>query len=147
MLESLLFQYILLILSVVFHEFGHYIIARYYNFPIFEFSLFIGKKIWQKGIFSIRTLPAGAYVAYGYETEDKRSEYINQRAAVAAGGLLFNIILIELGIILGINSLITINVLMIALNVIPLGVFNGNVTDAKKIIDLICERKMIEKML
>jgi membrane-associated protease RseP (regulator of RpoE activity) len=54
-----------LLLSVMIHEFGHYITARKYGMWVSEFFVGFGKKIWsvQRGEteFGVKTIPAGGY--------------------------------------------------------------------------------------
>jgi membrane-associated protease RseP (regulator of RpoE activity) len=56
---------IALLLSVMIHEFGHYITAKKYGMRVSEFFLGFGKKIWSftKGEteFGIKAIPAGGY--------------------------------------------------------------------------------------
>jgi membrane-associated protease RseP (regulator of RpoE activity) len=54
-----------LLLSVMVHEFGHYLTARRYGMWVSEFFVGFGKKIWsvQRGEteFGVKTIPAGGY--------------------------------------------------------------------------------------
>ena len=54
-----------LLLSVMFHEFGHYIMARKFNMKVSEFFLGFGKRIWSfrrgETEFGIKVIPAGGY--------------------------------------------------------------------------------------
>jgi membrane-associated protease RseP (regulator of RpoE activity) len=54
-----------LLLSVMIHEFGHYITARRYGMWVSEFFVGFGKRIWsiQRGEteFGVKTIPAGGY--------------------------------------------------------------------------------------
>ena len=54
-----------LLLSVMIHEFGHYITARRYGMSVSEFFVGFGKKIWsvQRGEteFGVKAIPAGGY--------------------------------------------------------------------------------------
>ena len=54
-----------LLLSVMIHEFGHYITARKYGMWVSEFFVGFGKKIWsvQRGEteFGVKAIPAGGY--------------------------------------------------------------------------------------
>jgi len=54
-----------LLLSVMIHEFGHYITARKYGMWVSEFFVGFGKKIWsvQRGAteFGVKAIPAGGY--------------------------------------------------------------------------------------
>lgn len=42
---------------VVIHEGGHFVVARLCKIKVNEFSIGFGKKIWGKGIYSIRLIP------------------------------------------------------------------------------------------
>lgn len=54
-----------LLLSVMVHEFGHYITARKFNFQVTEFFLGFGKRIWSyrrgETEFGVKAIPAGGY--------------------------------------------------------------------------------------
>ena len=54
-----------LLLSVMIHEFGHYITARNYGMWVSEFFVGFGKRIWsvQRGEteFGVKAIPAGGY--------------------------------------------------------------------------------------
>lgn len=56
---------IALLLSVMIHEFGHYLTARRYGMRVSEFFLGFGKRIWstQRGEteFGLKAIPAGGY--------------------------------------------------------------------------------------
>ncbi len=56
---------IALLLSVMIHEFGHYLTAKHYGMKVSEFFLGFGARIWskQKGEteFGIKAIPAGGY--------------------------------------------------------------------------------------
>jgi len=61
---------------ILFHEFGHFIVAKASNIKVNEFSIGMGPKIFQiqKGEtkYSIRILPVGGYCSM--EGEDKKSD-------------------------------------------------------------------------
>jgi membrane-associated protease RseP (regulator of RpoE activity) len=54
-----------LLLSVMIHEYGHYITARKYNMKVTEFFLGFGKRLWSfrrgETEFGIKAIPAGGY--------------------------------------------------------------------------------------
>jgi membrane-associated protease RseP (regulator of RpoE activity) len=54
-----------LLLSVMVHEFGHYITARHYGMRVSEFFLGFGKRLWSttrgETEFGIKAIPAGGY--------------------------------------------------------------------------------------
>ena len=60
---------------ILFHEFGHFIIAKAVGVKVNEFSIGMGPKIFQKEKgetkYSIRALPIGGYVSM--EGEDESS--------------------------------------------------------------------------
>ena len=69
---------IALLLSVMIHEFGHYITARKFNMKVTEFFLGFGKRIWSfhKGEteYGIKAIPAGGYCKISGMTPDEIME-------------------------------------------------------------------------
>jgi membrane-associated protease RseP (regulator of RpoE activity) len=67
-----------LLLSVMIHEFGHYITARKFNMKVTEFFLGFGKRIWsfRKGEteYGIKAIPAGGYCKISGMTPDEIME-------------------------------------------------------------------------
>jgi membrane-associated protease RseP (regulator of RpoE activity) len=67
-----------LLLSVMVHEFGHYITARKFNIKVTEFFLGFGKRIWsfRKGEteYGIKAIPAGGYCKISGMTPDEVME-------------------------------------------------------------------------
>ena len=63
-----------LLLSVMVHEFGHYITARKFNFQVTEFFLGFGKRIWSyrrgETEYGIKAIPAGGYCKISGMTPD-----------------------------------------------------------------------------
>ena len=63
-----------LLLSVMVHEFGHYITARKFNFQVTEFFLGFGKRLWSyrrgETEFGIKAIPAGGYCKISGMTPD-----------------------------------------------------------------------------
>lgn len=90
-------------LIILFHEFGHFIVAKKCNVKVNEFCLGFGPKLlkFKKGEteYSLRLLPlGGACVMEGEEqdTDDERSflkKPLWQRALIVAAGPLFNFLL------------------------------------------------------
>lgn len=88
---------------ILFHEFGHFIVAKASNIKVNEFSIGMGPKIFQiqKGEtkYSIRILPVGGYCSM--EGEDKKSDDprsfnnapIFSRFAVIVAGSIMNLVL------------------------------------------------------
>jgi RIP metalloprotease RseP len=56
---------IALLLSVMIHEFGHYLTAKHYGMKVSEFFLGFGARLWSKQRgeteFGIKAIPAGGY--------------------------------------------------------------------------------------
>lgn len=107
----ILLAIIVLMLMVLIHELGHYIVGKKLGFKITEFSIGFGKAIWQKTNakgekISLRVLPLGGYCAfYGEEgLEDEKAQvkkddpdfFTNKhpfkRILVFFGGVAFNFI-------------------------------------------------------
>jgi regulator of sigma E protease len=70
--------YLIIILSilVIVHEWGHFIVARYFKMRVEEFALFFGKVIWRLGKrgdteYNVRAVPLGGFVRIaGMEPDD-----------------------------------------------------------------------------
>ena len=56
---------IMLGVLVIIHEGGHFIVARLCKIKVNEFSIGFGKKLWSKGIYSIRLIPLRRICKYG----------------------------------------------------------------------------------
>ena len=74
-----------LLLSVMIHEFGHYITARRYGMWVSEFFVGFGKKIWSvrrgETEFGVKTIPAGGYCKIeGMSPSDQLPEGEQERA-------------------------------------------------------------------
>ena len=67
-----------LLLSVMVHEFGHYITARRFNMKVTEFFLGFGKRLWSyrrgETEFGIKAIPAGGYCKISGMTPDDQME-------------------------------------------------------------------------
>ena len=74
---TILYFIIGLSILILFHEFGHFICAKIFGVYVYEFSLFMGPKLFQfkKGEtkYTIRLLPIGGYCSMAGE-EDEQSE-------------------------------------------------------------------------
>lgn len=91
-----------LLLMVLIHEFGHYVVGRMLNFKITEFSVGFGKAIFSKKnkrgeLISLRIFPLGGYCAFAGEDDTDGSDgesFINQkpwkRILVFLAGITFN---------------------------------------------------------
>ncbi len=58
-----------IIIMIVLHEWGHFIAARIFKVPVYEFAVGMGPKLWsrkgKKGtIFSLRAIPIGGFCAF-----------------------------------------------------------------------------------
>ncbi len=133
-IQGLLFAYILLFISVLLHELGHYVACKILGFNVVEFSLFIGKPLFKKGIFTVRSKPIGAFVAYAIDVDNKDRKYLVKRIIVMGAGLSVNALLLIIGILFNIKDMVLINTLLILINTIPMQVFNKNNTDMLNII-------------
>lgn len=75
----ILLAFLILMVMITIHEFGHFIAGRKLGFKINEFSIGFGKVLFQKttkdGILvSLRLIPLGGYCAFDGEDEDDESE-------------------------------------------------------------------------
>ena len=74
---------LILLLMILIHEFGHYIVGKILKFKINEFSIGFGPKIFSKTnkktgeIFSLRLLPLGGFCAFdGEDSVDDESKTV-----------------------------------------------------------------------
>ncbi len=88
----------ILTLVIVVHEFGHFIVAKYFKVKVLEFSIGMGTKIYSKGIFSIRLLPLGGYVKLDEKTLEDISKI--KQICIMIAGIIMNLILAYLCIFL-----------------------------------------------
>lgn len=90
-------------LVIIFHEFGHFIVAKSVGIKVHEFSIGMGPKIFHKEKgetdYVLRALPIGGYVKMEGEdenSEDPRSftkKPIGSKMAVIAAGSIMNFVL------------------------------------------------------
>ncbi len=92
-------------LLVVFHELGHFLMARLFHVTINEFSIGMGPKLFSKKgkkydtAYSVRALPIGGYVSMAgedEETDDPNAFYkkpVWQRMLIVLAGPVVNILL------------------------------------------------------
>src|SRR5947209_5253083 len=99
----LLFILILIVLIIV-HEFGHFIVAKFFGIRVNEFGIFFPPRLFSftKGetVYSINSLPLGGFVKIFGENYDEghgvarsfvsKPRYI--QAAVIVAGILFNLV-------------------------------------------------------
>ena len=76
---------LILLLMILIHEFGHYIVGKILKFKINEFSVGFGPKIFSKTnkktgeVFSLRLLPLGGFCAFdGEDSVDDETKPINK---------------------------------------------------------------------
>ena len=92
---------VVLLLMVLVHEFGHYIVGRMLNFKITEFSVGFGKALFSRKnkrgeLISLRIFPLGGYCAFAGEDGDEKDKdsFVNQkpwkRILVFLAGVSFN---------------------------------------------------------
>ncbi len=85
------------------HELGHFLVAKVFRFPVFEFSIGMGPAIIKRKRgqtqYSLRALPVGGYVAFESMTDQVAEERVFQRQPlghrfwVVLAGPLMNIII------------------------------------------------------
>ncbi|MCR1898113.1 RIP metalloprotease RseP [Irregularibacter muris] len=102
-MSTIIFSLIIFGILVIFHEFGHYSVAKLIGVKVEEFAVGMGPKIFgfKKGetVYSLRALPLGGFCKMLGEDEDSHDvkSLSNQsklgRAAVFAAGSFMNIIL------------------------------------------------------
>ena len=93
---------VILLVMVMVHEFGHYVVGRMLNFKITEFSVGFGKAIFSRKnkrgeLISLRIFPLGGYCAFAGEdeTNEKDKDAFNnqkpwKRILVFLAGVTFN---------------------------------------------------------
>ncbi|MCL0067619.1 RIP metalloprotease RseP [Peptococcaceae bacterium] len=99
------------VLLVLFHELGHFMMARYVGIKVYEFSVGFGTKVFsfKRGgtLYSLRLIPLGGYVRMaGMDPEEDAGDYdapysfnqksIWQRFWVIVAGSLMNLVLAAL---------------------------------------------------
>lgn len=105
---SILIAILIFSILVIFHEFGHFIVAKKSGIKVLEFSVGMGPRIFskQKGetLYSIKALPlGGSCMMYGEDEDEEKldsekdrafgSKSVWARIAVVAAGPVFNFIL------------------------------------------------------
>lgn len=101
---------VVLLLMIMIHETGHYLVGKLLHFKVEEYSIGFGKPIFQKTlksgeVFSLRWIPLGGFCAFKGEDEDEekevseeeKKEYFNaqapwKRLLVLIAGATFNFI-------------------------------------------------------
>ena len=75
---NILWAIIALSFLILIHELGHFVVARWADIKVLEFSIFMGPKLfsWGKGEtkYSIRAIPMGGFVRMEGEEEDSDDE-------------------------------------------------------------------------
>lgn len=82
-LISLLIAIISINIIVFIHEFGHFIVAKFFNVPVYEFSIGMGKRIiiisfvYMDTRYSIKLFPFGGSCAIVGEDESSSGDFIS----------------------------------------------------------------------
>jgi len=94
---------LLLSVLILVHEMGHFFVAKACGFPVNEFSIGMGPKLWQREKrgtkYTIRAIPMGGYVAFesmaDAEAEERvfQKEPLWQRFLVLLAGPAMNVLL------------------------------------------------------
>jgi len=105
---SILIAILIFSILVIFHEFGHFIVAKKCGIKVLEFSVGMGPRIFSKKkgetVYSIKALPlGGSCMMYGEDADEEKldaekdrafgSKSVWARIAVVAAGPIFNFIL------------------------------------------------------
>jgi len=105
---SILLFFVVILLLVLVHEFGHFIIAKRAGIRVDEFAFGFPPKLWKKKwgetTYSFNALPLGGYVKIYGENPDEVSESVDKKRSfthqskwiqgfVITGGVIFNLLL------------------------------------------------------
>src|SRR3989338_8167896 len=106
MIFSIIIFILTLLVLVLIHELGHFLVAKKFGIKVLEFGFGIPPKIYGKKIgetlYSINALPLGGFVRLLGEDEvgnhpqnsrDFRAKSVGQRIAVVVAGVVMNLIL------------------------------------------------------
>ncbi len=111
MIISILIFIITLLVLVLIHEFGHFLVAKRFGIKVLEFGFGIPPRIWGKKfgetIYSLNWLPLGGFVRLlgedevdmvttgtkGLHNRDFRAKSVWQRITVVVAGVLMNLVL------------------------------------------------------
>jgi len=110
---TILFFILILIVLILVHEFGHFIIAKAFGIKVHEFGIFFPPRLFAKKFgeteYSFNLLPFGGFVKifgenYDEGKDDPRS-FVNkprwQQAAVLVAGIAFNLLFAWLALTVG----------------------------------------------
>ncbi|MDD3392170.1 MAG: RIP metalloprotease RseP [Bacilli bacterium] len=106
---TFIYLFLILGITILIHEFGHFIFAKKAGVYVYEFSIGMGPKLWSfkrkndETLYAIRLLPIGGYVQMAGEQveEDKnipsdkqfQAKKWYQRVLIVIAGITFNFIL------------------------------------------------------
>lgn len=108
MIFSIIIFILTLLVLVLIHEFGHFLVAKRFGIKVLEFGFGIPPRVWGKKIgetiYSINWLPFGGFVKLlgedeeeslksGKNDRDFRAKPVGQRIAVVFAGVVMNLIL------------------------------------------------------
>lgn len=81
---TLLAFFIVILIIVGFHEFGHFIIGKLFNFRIHKFSIGFGPALWKKRFgeteYQLALIPLGGYVKFDREFSGEGEEIGDERS-------------------------------------------------------------------
>ena len=99
---TLIYFIFILGITILIHEFGHYIWAKKMGVYVYEFSIGMGPRIhkWKKGEteYSLRLLPIGGYVSLAGE-EAEENKKIPKGKSLQDKGFLQNVVIMAAGVI------------------------------------------------
>ena len=124
---SILLFLVILVILIVSHEFGHFIVAKRAGIRVDEFAVGFPPRLWNvkrgETNYSVNALPLGGYVKIFGENPDEESingpdrdrSFVNKpkriQAAVVAAGVIFNVllawILLSIGLMIGFPTSLT----------------------------------------
>lgn len=123
----------LIVMSLVFHEMGHWAILYRKKIPVVEYGIGLGPELFKLGKVSFRLFPVGGFVSPDPLSWSSVSPFC--RGLVAVGGPFFSILygfclqaaaqLFEGGPRLGLTQLAHLNYLLAFVNLIPVPPLDG----------------------
>ncbi|MDO8548152.1 MAG: site-2 protease family protein, partial [bacterium] len=120
---TLFFFILILVLLILVHEFGHFVVAKFFGIKVHEFGIFFPPRIFSKKFgeteYSLNWLPFGGFVKIFGENYDEGKDdpsrqgaaeadprsFVNksrwQQAAVILAGIVFNLLFAWLALTVG----------------------------------------------
>lgn len=92
---SLLLTYIAILFIIIFHEAGHFLVAKMLRVPVTEFAIGFGKKLlskeWHGTIYSLRVFPIGGFCSFGDANDDNLNKQpVYKRVLICVAGTFSN---------------------------------------------------------